>query len=79
LNSKLSENGPNRVPQTSSSAPEPSPINSLVNPKSSPHSASFKFAKQTLDSILSSQQLLKVRMAESSNTDAAVFGLKVKL
>jgi hypothetical protein len=62
-----------------SSALEPLPINSLMNPKSSPHSASFKFAKRTLDLISSSQLLLKVRMAKSSNTDAAVFGLKVKL
>jgi hypothetical protein len=68
-----------RSPLNLSSASEPPPINTLANLKSSPHSASFKFAKRTLDSISSPRLLLKLRMVESSNTDAAVFGLKVKL
>jgi hypothetical protein len=58
---------------------DPPPINPLVNPKSSPQNASFKFSKLTLDPISSPQLLSKLRMAESSNSDAAIFGLKVKL
>jgi hypothetical protein len=61
-----------------SSALGPPSINPLANPYSNPHSASFKFARRTLDST-SNPQLLKLRMAESSNPNAAVFGLEVKL
>jgi hypothetical protein len=45
LSSKLSRNRSNRVLQTSSSAPEPPPINPLAHPKLSPQSANFKFMK----------------------------------